>query len=73
MRTYLIYKDGKVILVTTMPRIVQDHFKLGANNVDLWIADKRIRTFNSLVEFNRFINPPRTEDDEEVTANNNEW
>jgi hypothetical protein len=69
---YLIFKDG-IPFPTTLPRIVQDALKQGATMVQSWRNEKLERTFKSLVEFNKYINPRPTEDDEEVMQNNNEW
>lgn len=72
MNIYVIYKDGVVINATPMPRVVMDGFKLGADTIQLWRNDKLIKTFTSLKEFSRFINPRPSEDDE--TGNNDyEW
>lgn len=69
---YVIFKDGQVINATPVPRVVIDAFKNGADTIQLWRNDKLIWTFKNAKDFNRFINPPRTEDDEEVITNN-EW
>lgn len=69
---YLIYRDGAVLYPTTLPRIVMDAFKDGSVRVELWRTEKLVRTFKSAKEFNRFVNPPRGEDEEPVNSDY-EW
>ena len=64
MNIYVIYKDGQVINATPVPRVVLDAFKAGADMIQLWRNDKLIRTFRDVREFNKFINPRPSEDDE---------
>lgn len=71
MVIYLIFINGSQY-PTTMPRIVQDAFKGGADRVELWRNEKLIRTIASLRDFNRHINPRPSEDDE-VGGNDYEW
>lgn len=73
MVIYVIYKDGIVINATTLPRIVQDEFKRSADTVQLWEKEKLTRTFKSLKEFNRYINPRPSEDDEAGGNDKYEW
>jgi hypothetical protein len=69
---YVIYKDGFVVNATTLPRVVQDEFKRQADSVDVWRNDKLVKTIKSLKELNRFIDPPRGED-EETAGVEYEW
>jgi hypothetical protein len=69
---YVIYKDGVVVNATTLPRVVQDEFKRLADSVDVWRNDKLVKTIKSVKEFNRFIDPPRGED-EETAGVEYEW
>jgi hypothetical protein len=69
---YVIYQGGIVISVTTLPRIVQEEFGKGADTVELWRNEQRVRTFQSAKEFVRFINPRPSEDDE-IGGNDYEW
>jgi hypothetical protein len=61
---YVIYKEGVVINATPVPRVVIDGFKQGADKIQLWRNDKLIKTFTSLKEFTRFVNPRPSEDDD---------
>lgn len=61
---YVIYKGGNVENVTTLPRIVQDEFRLGADRAEVWRKESRVKMFQSVRDFNRFINPRLGEDDE---------
>lgn len=72
MNIYVIYKDGIVINASPVPRVVLDAFKLGADTIQLWRNDKLIRTFKDVREFNKFINPRPSEDDE-TDSTNYEW
>ena len=64
MNIYVIYQDGQVKSVTTLPRIVQDEFNRGSDRVELWQKETLVKAFTSAKEFNRFVNPPRSEDEE---------
>ena len=73
MNIYLVYKDGIPLYPTTLPRIVQDAFKGGADTVEVWRNERLIKRCTSAKEFNRFINPPSGEDDEQAGGNGYEW
>jgi hypothetical protein len=66
---YVIYKVGQVINATPVPRVVMDAFKNGADTIQLWRNDKLIRLFKNAKDFNRFINPRPSEDDEQESTN----
>lgn len=72
MNIYVVYKEGAVISVTTLPRIVQDEFKRGGDTVDVWRKEQRVSTFKTAREFNRFTNPRPSEDDE-INGGDYEW
>jgi hypothetical protein len=72
MNIYVIYKDDQVINATPVPRVVMDAFKAGADTIQLWRNDKLIRLFKNAKDFNRFINP-RPSEDEENGGNDYEW
>lgn len=58
---------------TTLPRVVQDAFKGDCDKVELWRNEKLIKTFTSAKEFNRFINPRPSEDDEPNGTESYDW
>lgn len=64
MNIYVVFQDGMITTVTTLPRIVQDELLRGSDTVELWRKEQRVRTFKNAKEFNRFVNPPRGEDEE---------
>lgn len=72
MNIYVVFLGGVITIVTTLPRIVQDEFKRGSDTVELWRKEQRVRTFKNVKEFNRFVNPPRGED-EESGGGDYEW
>lgn len=61
---YIIYKDGCILYPTTLPRIVLDAFKSGADRVELWNNGKLVKSTASVREFMNIINPQPTEDDD---------
>jgi len=70
---YVIYRNGEVISVTTLPRIVQDEFKRGADRIELWRKETLIKAFMDARGFNRFINPKPSEDDETNGGGGYDW
>jgi hypothetical protein len=69
---YVVYKDGVVVNATMLPRVVQDEFNKLADSVEVWRNDQRVKVIKSFKEFNRFIDPPRGED-EETAGVDYEW
>lgn len=72
MSIYVIYKDGVVVTVTTLARIVLEEFNNGSDYVEMWIKEKRVKMFKSGKDFSRFINP-RPSEDEPTGGSDYEW
>lgn len=59
---YIVYKDGAILYPTTLPRIVQNAFKEGADRVEIWRNEKLLKSTASANAFNKIINPSVGED-----------
>ena len=72
MVIYVIYKDGAMLYPTSLPRVVINAVKDGADRVELWRNEKFVKSTASLREYMSIVNPRPSEDDE-TGGNDYEW